>query len=353
MDEQNYTIKDIARMAGVSAGTVDRVLHNRGDVSEKSRLKVQSVLDEINYKPNVFAIGLAAKKKYTILCVIPQHANNDYWHSVLQGTDRAKEELRPFNVVVQYLYYQQGDRNSYQAACKQVGECQVDAVLMAPNFKEETMALTPLLDERNIPYAFIDFNIEEANALKYIGQDSHRSGYMAAKILMRNYTGNEEVVLFLSNTKDNPGEIQMLRRLNGFQQYLAEHHPEVKTSEVILINDDIDQNKLTLDTFFKSHPQATLGVVFNSRVYQVGNYLQQRGVNLKGLIGYDLLLNNVELLQSGYVTYLIGQRPSLQGYCGVKALTDHIVFKKPRNKVKYMPIDILLKDNIEFYFEFE
>lgn len=45
MEDQNYTIKDIARMAGVSAGTVDRVLHNRGDVSEKSKEKVQKVLD--------------------------------------------------------------------------------------------------------------------------------------------------------------------------------------------------------------------------------------------------------------------------------------------------------------------
>ena len=65
MEDQNYTIKDIARMAGVSAGTVDRVLHNRGDVSPKSKAKVQKVLDEIHYQPNVFAIGLAAKKKYS------------------------------------------------------------------------------------------------------------------------------------------------------------------------------------------------------------------------------------------------------------------------------------------------
>ena len=56
MEDQNYTIKDIARMAGVSAGTVDRVLHNRGDVSPQSKAKVQKVLDEIHYQPNVFAI---------------------------------------------------------------------------------------------------------------------------------------------------------------------------------------------------------------------------------------------------------------------------------------------------------
>ena len=111
MEDQNYTIKDIARMAGVSAGTVDRVLHNRGDVSEKSKEKVQKVLDEINYQPNVFAIGLAAKKKYVITCMIPHYNEHDYWHSVATGIERARQELRPFNVSVDYLYYTHGLQN--------------------------------------------------------------------------------------------------------------------------------------------------------------------------------------------------------------------------------------------------
>ncbi|WP_373789885.1 LacI family DNA-binding transcriptional regulator, partial [Bacteroides heparinolyticus] len=77
MENKIYTIKDIARMAGVSAGTVDRVLHNRGDVSHASMEKVQKVLDEIDYQPNVFAIGLAAKKRYRIVCIIPYYIEHD------------------------------------------------------------------------------------------------------------------------------------------------------------------------------------------------------------------------------------------------------------------------------------
>ena len=116
MEDQNYTIKDIARMAGVSAGTVDRVLHNRGDVSPKSKAKVQKVLDEIHYQPNVFAIGLAAKKKYSFLCLIPYYIEHDYWHSVVGGIERARQELRPFNVGIDYLCYHHGDEKSYQEA---------------------------------------------------------------------------------------------------------------------------------------------------------------------------------------------------------------------------------------------
>lgn len=73
---------------------------------------------------------------------------------------------------------------------------------------------------------------------------------------------------------------------------------------------------------------------------------------MKGLIGYDLLPSNVELMKEGFVTCLIGQRPSLQGYCGVMTMCDHVVFKKQVEPLRYMPVDILIKENIDFYFEF-
>lgn len=354
MDDQNYTIKDIARMAGVSAGTVDRVLHSRGDVSPKSKVKVQKVLDEIHYQPNVFAIGLAAKKKYFIICLIPYYIEHDYWHSVVGGIERARQELRPFNVSVSYLCYKHGDEDSYQQACRSIENSNVDAVLIAPNFRDETLALTAYLQEKKLTYAFVDFNMEEMNALTYIGQDSYKSGYIAAKILMRNYCVGEEqeLVLFLSNSKDNPAEIQMHRRLEGFMSFITEEYMNLPIHEVVLNKNCQENDDVALDDFFQNHPKATLGVVFNSRVYQLGEYLRNAGRSMKGLIGYDLLKANVDLLKSGDVHYLIGQRPGLQGYCAVKALCDHVVFKKPVDPMKYMPIDILMKENIDFYFEF-
>lgn len=340
-------------MAGVSAGTVDRVLHDRGDVSRASREKVQKVLDEIDYHPNMFAIGLAAKKRYHIVCIIPYYIEHDYWHSVAQGIDRAAQELRPFNVGVSYLFYSHATKASYETAYTQLWSEPVDAVLIAPNFQDTTLKLTSYLEEKKIPYAFVDFNMEQTHALCYIGQDSQVSGYIAAKILMRRYREGQELVLFLNNQKNSPAEVQMQRRLKGFMQYLAAEHNNLTIHDVVLHKEDTDINEKQLDTFFSEHPNASLGVVFNSRVYQVASYLQKKGQKLDALVGYDLLQKNVEYLKSGEVNYLIGQRPGLQGYCGIKALCNHVVFKKPVIPVKYMPIDVLMKENIEFYFEFE
>lgn len=340
-------------MAGVSAGTVDRVLHNRGDVSASSREKVQRVLDEIDYHPNMFAIGLAAKKRYRIVCLIPYYIEQDYWHTVAQGIERAAQELRPFNVGIDYLYYRHAEESSYKEACEAIRQGGADAVLIAPNFREETLELTAYLEEAGTPYLFIDFNIEQTNALCYIGQDSKTSGYIAAKLLMRSYAKGQELVLFLHDQKNSPAEIQMQRRLEGFMQYLAEEHKDLVIHDVVLQKEDAADNKRILDAFFEKHPQAMLGAVFNSRVYQVASYLHQRGSKLVGLVGYDLLQKSIAFLKTGEVSYLIGQRPGLQGYCGVKTLCNHVVFKRPVAAAKYMPIDVLMKENIDFYFEFE
>ncbi|MDR0987896.1 MAG: LacI family DNA-binding transcriptional regulator [Prevotellaceae bacterium] len=353
MENKSYTIKDIARMAGVSAGTVDRVLHHRGDVSLSSYAKVQEVLDAIDYHPNMFAIGLAAKRAYRIACVIPAYVAADYWSSVAQGVRRAAEELQPFNVTVDFFPYTYALEASYADVCDRLSEEAVDAALIAPNFTEPTRRLATRLDDRRIPYLFVDFNMEHTHPLCYIGQDSRQSGYLAAKLLMQSYEPGEELVIFQHNQKENPAEIQMQRRLEGFMHYLGEHFDHLTLHHVLLNKEDASSNHVLLDAFFGAHPRALLGAVFNSRIYQVAGYLREAGRKMHALLGYDLLEENVKYLRSGEIDRLIGQRPGLQGYCGVKALSDHVVFKRAVTPVKYMPIDILLPENIDFYFEFE
>jgi UDP-N-acetylmuramyl tripeptide synthase len=79
MNAKNVRIKDIAQLSGVSVGTVDRVLHNRGRVSEEALKKVLKVLDQIEYKPNVIARTLGSNKTYRIGALIPDPEQDPYW----------------------------------------------------------------------------------------------------------------------------------------------------------------------------------------------------------------------------------------------------------------------------------
>jgi LacI family transcriptional regulator len=70
------------------------------------------------------------------------------------------------------------------------------------------------------------------------------------------------------------------------------------------------------------------------------------------LIGYDLLKANVDYLRKGIVTFLLAQRPEEQGYQGIITLFNHLAFKKEFNRVQYVPIDILTRENIDYYINF-
>ena len=81
----------------------------------------------------------------------------------------------------------------------------------------------------------------------------------------------------------------------------------------------------------------------------VGEYLQSRGKKDFNLIGYDLLERNVTCLKEGSVSFLIAQQPELQGLNGIKALCDHLIFKKDVTCINYMPIDLLTVETIDYY----
>ena len=98
MENGKIRIKDIAERAGVSVGTVDRVLHERPNVSPKALEKVKKALAEMDYKPNMYASALAYNKSYTFYCIIPKHESEAYWEEVEEGVRAACERRRDFRV---------------------------------------------------------------------------------------------------------------------------------------------------------------------------------------------------------------------------------------------------------------
>ena len=91
---QKVRIKDIAEKAGVSVGTVDRILHHRPNVSKSAREKVEKVLKEIHYRPNMYASALAYNRSYTFHLIIPWHEQEAYWEEIEEGAMKACDMRR-------------------------------------------------------------------------------------------------------------------------------------------------------------------------------------------------------------------------------------------------------------------
>lgn len=351
MGSERIRIKDIAQMADVSVGTVDRVIHGRSGVSESSRKRVEEILKKLNYQPNMYASALASNKKYAFACLLPQHERGEYWTDVEAGIHEALETYSDFNITVELSYYDPYDYRSFADASRNILEQEPDGVLFAPTAPQYTTPFTNELEKRTIPYIYIDSNIKEAPALSFFGQNSHQSGYFAARMLML-LAGDdaEEVVIFRKINEGIVGSNQQERREIGFREYMKEHHPDCRIWELDLHAKRDSEDAQMLDDFFRQHPTVKNGITFNSKAYIIGEYLMKQQKTGFNLMGYDLLQRNVDCLKQGGIFFLIAQQPTLQGFDGIKALCEHLILKKEVARVNFMPIDLLTKENIEYYY---
>lgn len=348
---ERIRIKDIAKMADVSVGTVDRVIHGRSGVSESSRLRVEKILKQLDYQPNMYASALASNKKYAFACLLPLHQKGEYWTDLETGIHEAVETYSDFNVTVQLSYYDPYDYHSFAQASRNILEQEPDGVMVAPTAAQHTKPFTDELTKRNIPYIYIDSNIKEEPALSFYGQNSHQSGYFAARMLMLLAEEEaKEIVIFRKINEGIVGSNQQERREIGFCEYMQKHHPACHIWELDLHAKRDSEDSQMLDEFFNEHPTVKNGITFNSKAYVIGEYLMKKQMQNFNLMGYDLLQRNVECLMLGSISFLIAQQPTLQGFDGIKALCEHLILKKYIARENFMPIDLLTKENIEFYY---
>ena len=310
---ERIRIKDIAKMADVSVGTVDRVIHGRSGVSEASRKRVEEILEKLNYQPNMYASALASNKKYAFACLLPQHEAGEYWTEVESGIHEALTTYSDFNITVKLRYYDPYDYRSFAREARSIVEMTPDGVLFAPTAPQYTTPFTDELEKLDIPYIYIDSNIKEAPALSFFGQNSHQSGYFAARMLML-LAGEDaqEIVIFRKINEGIVGSNQQERREIGFREYMREHHPGCRIWELDLHAKRDGEDAQMLDDFFRAHPTVKNGITFNSKAYIIGEYLQRHRKTDFNLMGYDLLKRNVDCLKEGSIFFLIAQQPTLQ-----------------------------------------
>jgi len=343
-------IKDIAEQAGVSVGTVDRILHNRPNVSASAREKVEKVLQEINYKPNMYASALAYNKEYTFYVIMPKHSSEAYWAEIEEGIQHACDHREDFNIKTKILYYSRYDADDFMSQCKTCLAENPAAVVLVPAQSEATKMFTDKLHEQNIPLMLLDSYLPELNPLSFYGQDSFSSGYFAAKMLMLLAHGAKQIMLMKQMKNGRVSSKQQENREIGFRNYMRAHYPEVEILELDLPL-DVEREKYTemLEEFFDSHPEVHHCLTFASKAYLVGEFLLFTKRTDVKIMGYDMVPKNAECLRKGSISFLIAQHAFMQGFHCIDALFKYIVLKQEIKSVNYMPIELLSKENVDFY----
>ena len=127
-------IKDIAERAGVSVGTVDRVIHGRSNVSPISLERVRKVLEEFNFTPNHYASALASNTVHHFAAILPMHEVDSYWARVESGLADGVRRFNDFKLSFKIFRYDPFNTESFQYECQNLLDSNPDIVFRFPIF---------------------------------------------------------------------------------------------------------------------------------------------------------------------------------------------------------------------------
>lgn len=340
------TIKDVALMANVSIGTVDRVLHKRGRVSKNTEQKVVKILKKLNYEPNIIARSLVMYKNYSVALLIPNHQEDEYWQRAVEDLESIKKKSEQKGLMIQPYYFSTETGRSFEQCGLEILQSKPDGVIMAPVFLREGMALYKKLCVLSIPVIMFDTTLPDVEPLSIIGIDSYQSGRVAAELMSLTVHGKGKFAIlhFVQELVNAP---QMGERERGFISFLEEEGQGREYIVRVLSNKQQCYKKELTDLLENENISSIF--VSTSKAHRVGSFLQENSIHGMTLIGYDLTSKNIRLLKSGYISFLINENPGRQVEQSITRFSNYLVYKESVDSKRLFPIEIITRTNLETY----
>ncbi len=346
-EKQLSGIKEIARIAGVSIGTVDRVLHNRGSVSPGALKKIQAAIAQINYQPNFIARSLVVNKMYRFAAIVPDADGDEYWEQILKGFTAALEDWNHFSITVDLYQFKLNSKTSFTRAASLALKSLPDGIVITPQFYQESIAFFDKCFKLGMPYVTFNTYMPEAKGLSFIGTDSHLSGMVAADLLYMGMAPNSKMIVLhfdeeLQNSK------HMLEKEDGFRAYFKKSPKNNQQIKTIVLNNPSHNYQKELKKLASSNEVDGL-FVSTSKAYEIASLINTGKEKRIKIVGYDLLPKNIELMQRGAIDFLINQNPMQQARMSITALANYFILKKKVIPLQFFPIEIISRYNLSSY----
>ncbi|CAM3425818.1 LacI family DNA-binding transcriptional regulator [Zobellia roscoffensis] len=340
------TIKDIAKLAKVSIGTVDRVLHDRGDVSKETIQLVKSIMDKVNYVPNTFARNLVLNKNFKIAVLLPKHTKGEYWTEPLNGAKKALKAFKTLGISVNVYLYDQKSKQSFFDTGKQIFNDKNDAVLLAQVLYHETEIFLKKCKLNGIPFVLIGSGQHNSGAISYIGQNSYQGGRLAGELISLGQK-KESKFLILNITKAQNPNFNVNERIAGFESYFEDNCGKHCNIEIFSVAQE--DKKIIQKIKKKLNSQDNIKGIFvpNSKSFILAKALLPS--NQIRIVGYDLLDKNKQLLEDKKIDFLINQRPFEQAFQGIEYLYKFLGMQQQPPQVVSLPLDIVTHEKLMYY----
>ncbi len=333
------TIKDIAKKANVSIGTVDRVLHKRGGVNADTKQKIEEIILADGYKGNVYARNLKLGKDCKIGVLLPvKESEFGYWNLVYEGIDKARVELESFGVLLLFEYFDRDLKGDFTQKLQQLLTLDCTGLLIAPLCVDELSTFD--LSSISIPIEFIDSQWPMYNPVSVIAQNPYQGGFVAGRIMKLLADGFGKFVC----VQIHSDAFNSFERARGFKSFI-EQDGRNKVIDIDIRN--LQELPTIMDRLFAENDDLKGIFTVNCIINSVGKYLVHHKLKDKIVaVGYDLVPENVKALKQGYVDCIISQRPTYQGYTAINQLYRYLMLEDEPLADIEIPIDVYFKENL-------
>lgn len=336
------TIKEIAELAGVSRGTVDRVLNNRGAVNPRTARKILEIAQALDYKPNKAGIVLAAQKKNLKIGVILFDTGNPFFDDVLEGVNQKSQELGGYNCSV--LVTRVGfDLTAQLDAMDEMVSQGVSGIVLSPYNDPLISDKINELDGRGIPVITTNTDIENSSRLAYVGCNFYRSGETAAG-LMHLIAGNE---VYAGIVTGSSKVLCHTDRIAGFRDRIESHYPGIRIVDTIENSDDEFESYDRTLSLLKDHPEINALYFAAGGVYGGCRAVLAAGRKDITIISCDKVSTTRDMVLQGVIAATICQQPLIQGTKPLDLLFSCLTTgEKPEKEYHYTTVDIRIRENI-------
>ena len=343
------TIQQIAELAGVSRGTVDRALNNRGRINPEVAKQIWQIADEIGYVPKHQRKKEQEQKKleetYRI-GVVTQLSNSPFMIQVNKGIYDAAERLLETGVQVIVKENPSVDEEAQLKSILELEEAGIQALAIMPvdcdRIREK---LNDLIEEKQIPVVAFNTDIIGTKRNCFVGLDNWKSGQTAAGLMGLMMHGKGKVLGITGYFSNRAGS----RRIDGFIEETRKQFPEMNLIGVQSSQDDAKEVEQIIVNTMKIFPD--LKGIFVASGGQEGVKAAFDELDLEKrpyVIIYDVTPENVKALNEDTVDFLIDQEGYEQGYRALSILEECLKHGSlPKEEYQYTEISIKTKYNVQ------
>lgn len=268
--KQKPTLKEVAKLAGISVNSASRALKGKANISKRTQEKVRQIAEKIGYIPDMRASALRAGK-LDVIAIIYDNLNNPYYSMML---DKLTGKL--FNFKYETMIFIDRHSIGYLSLdiAKRVISFHVSAII---TFIEPTIEAKKLIDENKTPIVLVGRNGKDTNTPS-ISSNDYEGGRLAANTLLNNGCKN-----LLYYTEHNDLKIDKLR-LQGFKDCVIE---KTKAEPQIVIGDEMHNAKELLINAVANYPIDGIFCFSDLLAFDVLETLNELNNKKIKVIGYD------------------------------------------------------------------